>query len=425
MTGRLLLPTSIAAARMAFSIALNKLAVLLLGPSGLLLLGAFQNHLQLTSRACNLGVETGITARIVDNRSDGLSVVATSILILIAGTLLTWSSLLISYYAGYDMVPVISGGDTNERRYAFVALAIFAPLVGLAVNAGAALNGTSKIRLYTVAMTGSIVLSGGLLILLARSPSNGAVLIIWGCSQCSMLLWMLCPATKVYWGRVIQTARSISLRSIKALTSYSKMTAVSVISTAALTLALRAIVIDSMSTAEAGSWQALVKITEALNGALFVGCNFYLVPKFVEANSVGKILHACIVPAGLVGVCYLMGISFSMFFSDVIFEILYARELSPGPAILASHLLGGLIQMYAWFIGLIFVVKNQLSYHFSSQIFTTMGIYVLAYYITPRYGLNGAISAGVGGAILLLFCNGLLLRRYFKRINDVKGLLDI
>ena len=402
--------------RLIFGLVFNKIVAATLGPSGLILLSNFQNTLQISSRISNFGVETGIASGISNKSLSTDSIVSNSYLILIIFSLI---NLAIVYIFGDHIVARIFDGIEGvrdlDKNNVLLIIALFGPLVGFSANLISIVNGLEKAGVYAKCTILSSIFSLSFLGIFYFNGGYTLTVLLWAISQSIFVLFFILLignyrsiAFKIHWPLITPKA-------LKALFTYSRMTVVSVITTALAAMVFRFYIVDTLTIGDAGSWQAIVKLTETINGVFFIGITFYLIPKYSNITSWNEFTSATKNILLLVSLCYGGGILVLYFLSDFIISLLFTKDFILPFKYVFIQFIGGYLQIIAWMLGLILVVKKMTRYHMISQVTSVISIILVGYIMVNNYMLSGAVLSFVITSLILLFLNVIYARRWFSK----------
>ena len=412
----LTLTTGASLIRLLFGLAFNKVVALTLGPSGLILISNFQNILQVSSRLSNAGVDTGIASNISRNNYSVQEVVANANFIFLIFSVI--NALLVYVYIESISKRVFLGPSSElsfDPLFLILVLVVFGPFMGLVANLTSIANGLERARSYAISVVLSSVSSFIFLVTFFSYFQTKSLLILWCFSQSMFLFFFLLMERDVRKEIFKLSIAFLRFKIIKDLLSYSQMTLISVITTAITAIIFRHIITTRLSIVDAGSWQALVKLTETINGILFLGVTFYMVPMISKSSSWNecnrKIFHLLFMLTGV----YALGIFLLYFLSDYVILILYTEDFVLSFKYVFLQFLGGYVQILAWALGLILVVKKMNKFHLISQLLSVSFTIFIGVYFVGEYLILGAFLSFILSSFLLLTCNYMFALIWFKR----------
>jgi len=401
--------------RLLFSLLFTKCVAFFFGPAGLLFFSNFQNVLQLSSRVSNFAVETGVATLVSKNNENPEKIISSTYFLFAIASLF---NLLIFFCFGssiFDDVINVKGEFSNEYKFGvIICLIIFAPLVGLVANLISISNGLERTSVYTKAIVATSLcnLASLSLFLLINSPL--LVVCLWGASQSLFIIFFY-----TFIGRHRNVMfqfkwRDVDGKAIKELLSFSKMTFVSIMVSLLSVLVFRHYVVSTIPLQEAGSWQAVVKLTETVNNMLFIGVTFYLIPK-CKNISTWSMFFSVVKPLFLfMSACYFMGIFFLGFFSDWVMALLFSKEFTLDYQFILIQFLGGYIHLMALTLGVVLVVNKVTRFHYTSQFTSMFCVILLGYIFVKQFYLLGAVVSYCVSSSLLFVLNLYFAKKWFS-----------
>ena len=415
MPKSLSLPIIASIIRLFFGLLFNKCVAYFFGPAGLLVLSNFQNSLQISSRISNFGVETGLASEVSDKNQKPETVITNSLLIFFFFSII--NSLLIFIFfdsLSMNLISNVAEVSENNKVLFFILLALFGPLIGLTANFTAIINGRGHSTVFAKATFLSVCVSLVCLLSFFFTKSELTPLVIWGVSQSIVGACFYFFLKKDRPLLLCFKFELASFKVIKELFIYSRMTVVSVITTAVAAIIFRGYIVSNLVVGDAGAWQAIVKLTETINGVFLVGVTFYLIPKLSNIQSWKELTIETKLVIKLIFLCYLMTSFIFYFSSDLIISVLYSEQFILPINLILMQFFGGLLQMIAWVFGLVLVVKKMSLYHFVSQVTSVFLIVVFGYFFVESYLLLGAMLSFIFTSGVLMFMNLYFGKKWFK-----------
>ncbi|MGJ8693615.1 MAG: hypothetical protein ACSHW0_14200 [Thalassotalea sp.] len=402
-------------ARLVFGLVFNKVVAATLGPSGLILLSNFQNILQISSRISNFGVETGIASGISNKSLSTDSIVSNSYFILLVFSLIN----LVMVYILSDQIVTrifdgIEGVSDVDKNNVLIIIGLFGPLVGFSANLISMANGLNKADLYSKCTILAAFFSLSLLCSFYFYVGYSFIVLMWAISQSIFVVFFIMligysrnVTFKIHW-------HLVNFRELQVLLTYSRMTVISIVTSALAAMIFRFYVLDNLNIGEAGSWQAIVKLTETINGVLFVWVTFYLIPKYSNVTNWKEFIGVTKNIFLVLSLCYMSGILVLYFFSDLIITLLFSKNFILPFKYIFIQFIGGYFQILAWLFGLVLVVKKMVLYHTLSQVTSVILVILVGYIMINNFMLSGAVFSFAITSLILLFFNIMYIRRWFK-----------
>ncbi|KIM04414.1 MAG: hypothetical protein KN64_07945 [Sulfurovum sp. AS07-7] len=398
-------------------IVMNKIIAVYLGPSGLAMLGQFQNFASVASSISNGSIQTGLLAQTARHNTDEQRKVvwANGLILSFVFTLLT--SLFIFIFASWLSKYVFFTAGYINLLYIFSCSLIFYTLNLFIISI---VNGLGNIKLYTVI---NILISIFTLILVSLLTIlfqfEGAILgIILTQSVIFFISYLI--VYKYYKNSFFMFNLSMLDKSIiKTLLSYGLTSFSSGLIVSVMYMIVRAIIVSETSLEDAGLWEAAIKIGLYFNMLFTLPISIYYLPKFAVSKSSAEILQfvkqAILFFTPLMLVCIVI----FAFTKDFFISIFFTDNFLSISSFILIIIIAEIFRVNSAIIG------NLLN---SKQYFTLLIKAELIGYLTLVFGFTVMYKDLYSGAILYLF-SALIYFAYhlisFKRVlsgmkNDVE-----
>ncbi|TQV64353.1 MAG: O-antigen translocase [Sulfurovum sp.] len=361
-------------------IVMNKIIAVYLGPSGLAMLGQFQNFASVASSVSNGSIQTGLLTQTARHNTDEQRKVvwANGLILSFVFTLLT--SLFIFIFASWLSQHVFFTTGYINLLYIFSYSLIFYSLNLFIISI---VNGLGNIKLYTII---NILISIFSLILVSLLTIlfqfEGAILgIILTQSLVFVISYLI--IYKYYKNSFFVVDISMLDKSIiKTLLSYGLTSFSSGLIVAVTYMAVRAIIVSETSLEDAGLWEAAIKIGLYFNMLFALPISIYYLPKFSALNTKEEVFlllkQAILFVTPIMFLSMLLFFIFKDFFISTLFSnsfllisgfivIVLLAEIFRVTVILFSNLLlskkkFNQIIFYEFLMGVVFVLYTYLFY---------------------------------------------------------------
>lgn len=360
-------------------IIMNKVIAVYLGPSGLALLGQFQNFASITSSISNGSIQTGLLTQTAKyNNEQQKSVWANGLIISFVFTLLT--SLFIFIFVSWLSQQVFFTSGYINLLYIFACSLIFYTLNLFIISI---VNGLGNIKLYTII---NILISLFTLILVSLLTIlfkfEGAILGI-VLTQSLVFLISYLIVYKYYKNSFFLINISMLDKSIiKILLSYGLTSFSSGLIVSVTYMAIRAIIVNQTSLEDAGLWEAAIKMGLYFNMLFALPLSIYYLPKFSALNTKEEIFlllkQAMLFITPIMFVCIFLFFIFKDFFISTLFSnsfllissfmviVLFAEIFRVATTLFSNLLLAKKkfyqIIFYEFLMGIVFVLYAYLFY---------------------------------------------------------------
>jgi PST family polysaccharide transporter len=394
-------------------IIMNKVVAVTLGPSGLALIGQFQNFYSLCVGVASGSVHSGIvkyTSQYKDDSRQRRYVWMNSIYILLILTCLL--VLLILPFSQY-ISDFLFSEEISSKILIIFALSLLFAVINLAIIS--VINGLGNHSLFSSL---NIYLNIYLMILVVFGAyyfaAEGAIyaFII---AQSSILCLTFIIVVKRYgldFFKIDLNHYNASL--IKKLLQYGLVSFVSGASMSIMLLLVRNIIIQEASLEDAGYWEALWKISTyvVMFGSLPV--SIYYLPKYAAITSV-EIIRKNFWESVKFIIPILIFLAFFIYiFKELIIEVLFSPEFSVIASVIPLMLIGDIIKFSGYLIVNILYAKSFIKQLIIIDVVSNLLMFFLAYMSFPAYGLEGLgysyIMVNITVFMYMLF--------FYRRLSD-------
>ena len=379
------------AIKMLSMLAINKAVAVFIGPTGLALIGQFQNFTQLGMTVAQGGINAGVTKYTAEygRESDQLGILFStafkvSFFCSIAFGLISilFSKLFSEYFL-----------DTTEYSYVFVIFGISLPLFVLNQLLLSIVNGLKEVNvfiganisqsIYGLIFTSILVIFFGLDGALIAMVTNQSVILL-------VVLWMLRKHVVIRW-QLFKSA--YSREEGRKLFRYSAMALTTAAMVPASHLLVRNYIGDTLGWEQAGYWQAIWYISTIYLMVVTTALSIYYLPRLSELSDNAEIRselfsgYKIILP-----VVSLMAVAI-YFCKDLIVWLLFTEEFEPIKELFVWQLIGDVIKLAAWLLSYLMLAKAMVRYLVVTEILFSILFVVLSILFVQRYGLIGVTYA--------------------------------
>ena len=387
------------------AIIMNKIIAIYLGPSGLALIGQFQNFSALTQSLSNASIQTGIVKNIAENRDESSinKVSANSLFISISLSLFT--SLFVIFFANELSLRIFF-----SEEYVFVIYFFAANIIFFSVNLYfiSFLNGIRDIRLYTFA---NIIISLYTLftvsLLTYLFGVEGAIfgLII------SQFLVFVTVYLMIYRRRkfpklFLFLEKGLIDRSvIKNLLTYGLASFSSGFIFAMSMLLIRAFIVSESSINDAGIWESAMKIGVYFNMIFALPLSVHFLPLFSKANNREDLTN--LLKEAYVFILPLMALSIFIMslIGDRVILILFSKEFLLASDLLIMILIAETVRMLGLICANLLVAKKWLISNITNEAVLYLVSILAGMYFFEETQLFGIIYGYLLGTLLYFLSN--------------------
>lgn len=396
-----------------------KVVAVIIGPSGVALLGQLSNFSNVLLKISSGGNNSGVTKYIAenkDNRENVIKIIGTSSLIsfylsIVCGIILICFS---SYFANIIL-------DDNKEKYNSIFIIFGITIFLYAFNAKllAILNGFKQYRKFIVVdIITSIV---GLIF-------SVVLVLVWGVYgallasvtyQSIVVIFALFFVLKNYWFKFRFFFSGFDRIMAIKLSFYSIMTFVSALTVPVSQILVRTRIKDKFSLNEAGIWEGMNKISGMYLMVITTALGIYYLPKLSELKEQSHIRKEILKTAKLLLPIVLV-MSFSIYFlRDLIIKIAFSNEFHSMSDLFIYQILGDFFKIFSWLLAYLMLAKTMTIAYVFTEVFSSICWVLMSFYLVNYFGYQGATIAYaiiyfISFILMVYFFRGIL----FKRTNN-------
>lgn len=384
-----------------FSILLaTKIIAVITGVSGVAMVGQLQNVIAIVSLLASGGFNQGLTKYIAEFKNDPQAVeefISTAFQLALAATGIIS---LILFFFSLPLAEILFSDPGYETIMIVFSLSVlFYTMNNFLITI---VNGYQQYSLYfKINVTTTIVVFILTILLVIMFHEFGALL--------AMIIpqSIVCLLTYYYirneqWKPFIGFSLFRSDR-MRSLLRYTMIVMLSTIAWPTVKIFIRTYVINSISTVDAGIWQATSNINENIVNMAVASFSVYLIPKLSSIDDIHLLrkelinVYKIIIPATIIGflIVYV--------FRDFFILLLYSKDFSSVRDYLALQMVGSFFWMCKIPIMYFMLAKGHTNTYFAYEIVFAIFYTVLAVLLLPQYGIQGIqISFAIYNFVYLL-----------------------
>lgn len=399
------------ATKMLSALVINKAIAIYIGPTGLALVGQFQNFIQLIMVAAQGAITGGITKYTAEygSKSERLPVLlgtATRIGI----TTSTLVGVLIFIFSEYLSVLVLESSDYD---YIFFILSV--SLIFFVINNFllAILNGLKEIRVWiSVNVCQSIISLIFTSVLIYFLGLHGALIaLVTNQSLVLLVVVFLLKKHKIINFKLIKS--KFDCLEAKKLSSYALMTITSAITVPATQLIIRNHIGDTISWEAAGHWQAMWYISSMYLSVITTTLSIYYLPKLSEIKARSEFRKEIISGYKLVMPLVIFLAIVIYLLKDFIVWLLFSEQFTAMRDLFLLQLIGDVLKMASWLIAYIMIAKALKKQFIITEILFSVTFVVFSVFLIFFNGLVGVTYAYALNYLLYFFVVFLITKSYW------------
>ncbi len=368
----------------------NKIVAIYLGPTGVALLGQFQNFTNIILAFATAGISTGITKYIAENQENSnfqKKYIHNGIFLVFFASFLVFLTLLIgkNFFAEKILL---------SQEYHSIMILLSTTIFFFSLNTFflAVINGYKEFRnILIINVLSSII---GLIcstIFIFQYQISGAFLGI----IISQIFIFLLTIYKVKFLRFFSKNffQLLDKQTLINLLKYSLMTFVSIFSAYFVQFLVRNLLISQFPLTEVGFWDGIIRICDLYVYLFTATLGIYYLPKLVELKTV-KELHTEVKNTYFLLIPILIISNFLIFLTkNFVIEVLFSPTFLPMQDLFLFHLIGNIFKLSSWILSFLMLAKNMVKMFIFTEIFFGISYYFLTFLFTNAYGIQGTALA--------------------------------
>ncbi|EPB9618038.1 O65 family O-antigen flippase [Escherichia coli] len=397
--------------RLLSALVINKAIATFIGPTGLALIGQFQNFTQIALVLAQGGINNGVVkynAELISENKDITILNSTAIRI----------SLLSSLFIGFLMAifsNYLSDYIFNSPNYSYVFIVFGITIFFFVINQLllSILNGLKEIRLfiginisqsiYSLIFTSLAILTYGLVGALIAMVTNQSIIFI-------TVVWRL------------RKHPIISLRLFNAnydkkiankLFKYSVMALTSILTVPLTNFILRNYIGNVIGWSQAGYWQAIWYISSMYLMVITTTLNIYYLPRLSEIKDKKEIKKELLNGYVLI-IPFIVLLTLGIFFlKEYIVLILFNKDFYPMLELFKWQLVGDVIKISAWLLSYIMLAKAMTKEFIITEILFSMLFVIVSLIYINVFGLIGVTYGYATNYIIYFIVMFLIFRKKY------------
>ncbi len=387
--------------KMLSLLVINKVVAVTIGPSGVALIGQFQNFSQIAMTVSQGGLNQGVIKYTAEFRDDQVKLSAlfstafktALVCSLIVGAFCVFAS---SYLSQYFL-------KSNDYEYIFVLFGVLLPLFVINQLLLSILNGLKALglfisnniiqSLYGLVVTSLLVWFFGLHGAFIALVTNQSVVLL-------ILVWRLRHFAMI---RLKMFLTSYSAEQLKKLGSFTLMALTSAITIPVSHLIIRNHIADNLGWEAAGYWQSIWYISSIYLLVITTVLSIYFLPT-ISALADRKDIRRELIEGGKIVLPIVCCLSFFLYLlRDTVVVVLFSDEFRQVNSLFFWQLLGDVIKIASWLLGIILIAKAKTKMVIGSEVIFPICFALLSIWLTTFMQLQGVVLAYFITYVLHLF----------------------
>jgi len=387
--------------KMLAGLVINKAVAVYIGPSGLAIVGQFQNFSQLAMAAAQGAINSGVTKYAAEYGKDGERIPilfsTASKISLVSSVIVGVGIILFSRYASEYFL------KSEDYTYVFVIFGFTIVLFVINNLLLAIINGLKEIKtwvminitqsIYSLIFTTLLIVFLGLDGALIALVTNQSVILL-------IVIWMLRKH------QVINAANfksAFNKTEAKKLSCFALMTMITLVTVPLSLVIVRNLITSEGGLLDAGYWQGIWYLSSMSLLIFMTVIKVYFLPKLSETKSRRELRFE--IKRGLALFLILAMLCFITIYllKEWIVLLLFSEEFLPMIDLFVWQLIGDFLKLAGTFFGILLAAKaKHVRVVFINVLFSILFV-LLVYFYFDRMGLEGVVYAHFINNILYLF----------------------
>ena len=400
------------AIRIATAFIVNKMVAIFIGPSGLAILGNFQNTLNILSGLSTGAINSGVVKYTAEYANDPVNLkklFSTSLRIVFMSSLIV--SLITIFLSNY-----LSHKILHSTTYAWLFLLFGVSVFFYSSNTIllSVLNGKKEIRKFTIVNISSSILS--LLLtstLIYYKQLTGALFSLVIAQSCFFFITFF-VISRCSWFSLSLFTKKISRPVIKNLSRFSAMGITSAIMVPLSLLFIRNLLISQVSADAAGYWEGITRISSNYLMLVTTTLSIYYLPKLSETHNPAELRGEIWNGYKIIMPIVIIGAAAVYIFRVFIIHLLFSHRFGPMEPLFLFQLVGDILKIASWLLAFLMLAKAMARMYIITEIIFNSTYVLLSWVFVHFYGLVGVTYAYATNYLLYFTTCYLLLRRKLR-----------
>ena len=379
------------AIRIVNGLVVAKLIAIYIGPSGLALIGQFQNFMSIVTTLASGAINTGVvkyTAEYVDDVDRKSRIWSAAIAVSLLPTVLLSVVIL---FNSIDLSEFIF--EKEEFSDVFVILSLTLVFYVLNSLLIAILNGQSEIKKLVLVNISSSVFSLALTGYLAVNLGLHGALISLATSQTLVFIVTFAFVAKSHWFRVSLFFSGVSSEYVKKLLNFSFMAIVATSLAPICQMIIRNYIGGNIGWEQAGYWESVNRISSVYLGFITATLSIYYLPKISSIKGFAHVKKEIYSGLRLILPTVSLLSLFIFLLRDHVIIILFTEQFIPMRELFGYQMIGDVVKIASWLFSYVFVAKAMTKVFVITELLYWLCNLLSSIIFINKYGVEGATMA--------------------------------
>lgn len=374
--------------KMLSGLVINKAVSVYIGPSGLALIGQFQNFLQIALITAQGAINSGVvkyTAEFSDNKKKLHSLLSTALKISLTTSLL--SSIILIIFSNYFSIIVFNSRDYQNLFILFGVTITFFVINGLILSI---INGLKEINLYIKINIYQSIFSLFFTSILIYYYNLSGALSALATSQSVVFLIIIYLLKKHNIIKPSNFRKKFDSVIFKKLLSFSAMAIVSAILVPSTQFIIRYYISETQGTIQAGYWQGVWYISMMYLMIITTALSTYYLPRLSEIKNITELKKEIINGYKvLLPLVLILGLLIYIC-RDLIISLLFSSSFLDMKPLFIWQIIGDIFKISSWILAYIMIAKAMTITYIVTEIIFNISLVIITLIMTYKYGTIGA-----------------------------------
>lgn len=388
-------------------IIINKFISLYIGPSGLAIIGQFQNISGIIQTVASAGLTNGVVKYTAENSSRNTLWSSALKITIVLSALTAIILVLFSYYLSECLL--------NNEKYYYIFVVFGFTILFFSINQLllAVISGLKRMRfyiviniiqsLYSLVFTALLIYFFNLDGALIAMVTNQSIVFF-------LLLWLLRNDSDI---KIECFRERYDFYYGVKLLKFSLMTIVSVICLPVSSLIIRNYIGSRLSWDYAGYWQAINYISTMYLLVITTVLSIYYLPRLSSITDKKSLIDEIIKNSIVLVPLTILGAGFIFVLKDWIVVLLFSKNFEYMLVLLKFQLIGDVVKIAACLLSYLMLAKAMTKVFIYTEIFSAISLTLLSIYFLDNYGFIGLSYAYLINNIIYLCVIIFIAIRYF------------
>lgn len=385
-----------------------KIVSVIIGPSGIALLGQLNSFSSILLNFASGGINNGVTKYVSEYKNESVvkHYISTAFRITLYCSILVGICLIVFHRILSKLIML-----SPEYGYVFVVFGITIILYALNNLLLSVLNGYQEYKkfvkinivnsicglIFTVALVYFFQLKGALI----SAVTYQSVTLF-------ATLWM---ARKLPWMKKDYFLRKLENPIAKKYLHYALMCFVSIVTVPVADLIVRGYVISSISDVHAGWWEAMNRLSGMYLSVITASFGVYYLPRLSELHTRADLRHEIFKAYKVIIPILLVGFSLIYFLRGVIIYIVFTKEFQPMENLFIWQLAGDFFKITSWLLAFLMIAKSMTKTYITTEILSAVLYVVLAFLFMKTNGVVGITQSHFVGYVIYMVAMVIIFRK--------------